>query len=93
MFKLEQGSRPQVAVGPYAVRGLHMREDQVIDEVNRLVREVMGDDPVHGYPHVLRVLGYCLKLASTTPGISMFVLKLAALLHDVGRFRSGSCLL
>jgi len=57
----------------------------IIDIVAELVRNVMSSDPVHGYPHVMRVRKLALQLAAHYESIDREVVELAALLHDIGR--------
>jgi len=54
--------------------------------LERLVETLMGRDPVHGYPHVIRVLSLCEYIAGMVDEKpNMRVLRAAALLHDLGR--------
>ncbi|MCD6084509.1 MAG: HD domain-containing protein [Desulfurococcales archaeon] len=57
----------------------------IIDIVAELVRNVMSSDPVHGYPHVMRVRKLALQLAAHYESVDREVVELAALLHDIGR--------
>ena len=50
-------------------------------------KESLGADPVHDASHVTRVYNLCLKLAEKEKGIDLDVIKLAALLHDIGGVR------
>jgi len=60
--------------------------DPRIKTVYELSRIVMGKDPVHGWPHVERVLGLALKLAEKYyDRIDLEALVVAVLLHDIGR--------
>ncbi len=53
--------------------------------VERVV-ELMGQDDVHGFPHVVRVLRNALEIAEAcNEEIDMDVIVAAVLLHDVGR--------
>ncbi len=53
------------------------------------IRLLMGNDPVHGWPHVLRVLGLSLRIArkleENNVKVDYSVLIPAVLLHDIGR--------
>jgi len=61
-------------------------ENSTIKDIEDLVRETLGNDPVHGFPHVERVMKLAFKLAEEYKGkYDPIVLKLAVLLHDVGR--------
>lgn len=60
------------------------------DAVRLVSRAVMGDDPAHGWPHVLRVYRYSVMLAdSVGQRVDELTLETAVLLHDVGRFLPG----
>ncbi len=57
-----------------------------LDVLERLVKTLMGRDPVHGFPHVVRVLSLCEHIADMVDEKpNMRVLRAAALLHDLGR--------
>lgn len=47
-------------------------------------KELKGSDAGHDINHALRVYDLCLRLARNEVGINLEVLKLAALLHDIG---------
>jgi len=47
-------------------------------------KELLGADPVHDASHVARVYNLSLKLANREKGVDLDVIKLAALLHDIG---------
>jgi len=49
--------------------------------------ELLGADPVHDVSHVTRVYNLCLKLAEGEKNIDLDIIKLAALLHDIGGVR------
>lgn len=60
--------------------------DKRIRMIYELSRIIMGDDPVHGWPHVERVLGLALQIAENTNShVDYKVLILSVLLHDIGR--------
>lgn len=63
----------------------------IADDIARMVREVMSDDPVHGWPHVERVRLIALEIAKSYEGVDVEALEVAALLHDIARngVRSG----
>ncbi|RLE77211.1 MAG: phosphohydrolase [Thermoprotei archaeon] len=68
---------------------LRAREDEVISRVLDFVREKLGSDPAHGLEHTLRVYGLALRIAAECAErgvrVNLFALRLAALLHDIGR--------
>lgn len=55
--------------------------------VERYAKEQMAKLGVHGWPHVKRVQRLCLKLSSEVKGVDSDVVEVAALLHDVGKFK------
>jgi len=60
--------------------------DNIVYKIEDLVRRSLGNDPVHGYPHVERVMKLALKIANSYKDkVDMLALKLAVLLHDMGR--------
>ena len=50
-----------------------------------VVKEALGHDPVHGYPHVVRVAELALKISRLVGGVDEEVVLAAALVHDIGR--------
>jgi uncharacterized protein len=46
-------------------------------------------DDIHGFPHVYRVYNLCLKLKKDL-NVNINVLKIAALLHDIGRIKKDN---
>jgi len=65
-----------------------MRND-VVRSVEKIVKLVMPQDPVHGYPHVERVLRISKRLRKKcNEPFDDEVLDLAILLHDIGRYSS-----
>ncbi len=60
--------------------------DKRLMVIYELSRTVMGRDPVHGWPHVERVLGLVLKLSKKyRDKVDLEALVVATLLHDIGR--------
>ena len=60
--------------------------DHRIKALYELSKIVMGRDPVHGWPHVERVLGLVLRLSEKyRDRIDLEALVTATLLHDIGR--------
>lgn len=57
----------------------------LVSAVEKLVRLIMPEDPVHGFGHVTRVLELACRFAEGFSGVDYEVLQLATLLHDVGR--------
>lgn len=48
-------------------------------------RKMRGVGPSHDFLHVMRVFNLCLVIAKTEKDVDLEVLKIAALLHDIGR--------
>ncbi|KZV88341.1 hypothetical protein EXIGLDRAFT_741174 [Exidia glandulosa HHB12029] len=60
------------------------RERVAVDAAEKLMREAMAhNDPSHDPLHVLRVRHTAMKLARGIPSVDLFVVELAALLHDI----------
>ncbi len=52
--------------------------------IKRFSIDNMGDDVIHGFSHVKRVLNSCLYLGKKL-NASLLILEISALLHDIGR--------
>ncbi len=68
---------------------IYSNNNITITEIISVARDLMGNDPAHGWPHVERVL----KIADTLArgycnGINREVVALAIILHDIGRFNN-----
>ncbi|MFW9876114.1 MAG: HD domain-containing protein [Candidatus Thorarchaeota archaeon] len=61
-----------------------MLEKETISIVRNYAFDNSEKDDIHGFPHVERVYNMCLQLGKEL-GANLFVLKIAALLHDIGR--------
>ena len=61
-----------------------------LESLEAEARRLMGDDPAHGWPHVLRVAGWARRIVELE-GLEprWRILYAAILLHDVGRSLSG----
>ena len=54
-------------------------------------KRLLGCDPAHGWPHILRVAGWARRIVEAENlGADMRVLYVSILLHDVGRSVKGS---
>jgi len=64
--------------------------DQLIQLVESKVKPLMGSDPAHGWPHILRVRRIA-RIIVEGEGLDVdwLILDLAILLHDAGRFIDG----
>jgi uncharacterized protein len=61
-------------------------EIRILNETRIFARERMsGVSPSHGWDHVLRVEKTAEKISDTEPSADKFIIKLAALLHDICR--------
>ncbi|MHA2034890.1 MAG: HD domain-containing protein [Promethearchaeota archaeon] len=61
-----------------------MLEKDLISEVRNFALDNSEKDDIHGFSHSERVYELCIKIGKVL-GANLFVLKLSALLHDVGR--------
>jgi uncharacterized protein len=66
-----------------------MLEDDVIKVVKEFARENSKKDDIHGFSHVERVYDTCVKMGKDL-NAKMRVLKISALLHDVGRIKADN---
>lgn len=59
--------------------------DEKYQKIKKIVeRELAGADAGHDFNHVMRVYELCLNLARKIKNIDLDILRLAALLHDIG---------
>lgn len=63
-----------------------MCNDDFISKVKSFSQKNSDMDDIHGYPHVVRVFNICIQLGSQM-NANMLVLKVSALLHDIGRIK------
>ncbi|MBY8989191.1 MAG: HD domain-containing protein [Candidatus Lokiarchaeota archaeon] len=63
-----------------------MSEEEILSYVKNYALENSEDNDIHGFPHVERVYNLCLQIGKKL-GANLFLLKIAAYLHDVGRIR------
>lgn len=60
--------------------------EEIIVKIETLAKNTLGNEPVHGYPHVERVLRLAFRIAEKYKNeIDLQILKLSILLHDIGR--------
>ena len=65
-------------------------ENMKIEVVKEIALSIMGDDPAHGWPHVLRVLELSKRIVKEERlNVEEKALIIAIYLHDVGRFIGG----
>ncbi|MHA1913480.1 MAG: HD domain-containing protein [Promethearchaeota archaeon] len=69
-----------------------MFEDEIISVVRKYAVDNSEKDEIHGFPHTERVYNLCLRIGSPL-GANQFILKVAALLHDIGRINERDPLL
>lgn len=60
----------------------------MLETIRKFARENSESDDIHGFPHVERVYNLCLKIGKKLDA-DIKILKIAALLHDVGRNKEG----
>ena len=63
-----------------------MIEDIIVEKVKKITESAMNENsfPSHEYEHVLRVYNLC-ELIGKKEGANLFVLRIAALMHDLAR--------
>ncbi|MHA2007500.1 MAG: HD domain-containing protein [Promethearchaeota archaeon] len=61
-----------------------MLEKDILIITRNFASENSESDDIHGFSHTERVYELCLKIGSEI-GANMFILKVSALLHDIGR--------
>ena len=67
-----------------------LAEDTRMKVVKEIALTLMGNDPAHGWPHVLRVLELSKKIIENERlNVDENALVIATYLHDVGRFIAG----
>jgi uncharacterized protein len=66
-----------------------MNKQEVLEKVKIFVLQWIPKDDIHGYGHTERVFQMCIKIGQEL-GANLYVLKLAALLHDIGRYHNIS---
>jgi len=64
---------------------------QILMSVKKYAEENSRDNDIHGFKHVERVFDLCLEIGKNN-GANLFILKIAALLHDIGRIRGKESL-
>ncbi len=63
-----------------------MDVERIINDIRTRVKDLMGNDFSHGYPHVLRVLKYAnIIIRGERLVVDKILLEISILLHDVGR--------
>lgn len=70
-----------------------MIKEEIIKQTNEWIKEkFMGEGTGHDYYHVERVWKMALKIANKEPGTNLFVVEMAALLHDIDdhKFNGGN---
>ena len=61
-----------------------MLEKEIVSNVREFAFKNSEKGDIHGFPHVERVLNLCLQFGKEL-GANLFVLEIAAFLHDIGR--------
>ena len=61
-----------------------MSEEEILSVVRKYALENSENNDIHGFPHVERVYNLCLQIGKEL-GANLFLLKIAAYLHDIGR--------
>ena len=63
-----------------------MFEEKIISEVKKFTINHSEKDDIHGYPHLKRVYNTCIQIGKKLDA-NLLILKIAALLHDIGRLK------
>lgn len=63
-----------------------MLEKDILSIVRSYAFDNSEKDDIHGFPHVERVFNLCIQLGKEL-GANLFVLEIAAFLHDIGRIK------
>jgi len=58
-----------------------------VELVRSIVKNLIPNDSMHGYEHAERVRKLALLIAKDYPGTDREVLEIAALLHDIGKYK------
>lgn len=66
-----------------------MLEKDILIITRKFASENSEKDDIHGFSHTERVYELCLQIGREL-GANMFILKLSALLHDIGRIKEKS---
>lgn len=61
-----------------------MSEEEILSVARKYALENSENNDIHGFPHVERVYNLCLQIGKEL-GANLFLLKIAAYLHDIGR--------
>ncbi len=62
-----------------------------VNAIARLCRRLYGEDPAHGWPHILRVISWAERIVNSEGlDVDPEVLVVSILLHDIGRLEGGS---
>jgi HD superfamily phosphodiesterase len=62
-----------------------------VNVVARICRKLYGDDPAHGWPHILRVMAWAERIVNSEGlDVDPEVLVVSVLLHDIGRLYEDS---
>ncbi|MHA1804238.1 MAG: HD domain-containing protein [Promethearchaeota archaeon] len=65
-----------------------MSDDKLILLIKNHARLHSEQDDIHGFPHVERVYQSCMEMGKKL-NANLFILKISALLHDIGRMDHG----
>ncbi|MHA1987825.1 MAG: HD domain-containing protein [Promethearchaeota archaeon] len=65
-----------------------MLEIELLSRVRNFAQENSEKDDIHGFAHTERVYDLCIQIGEKL-GANLFILKVSALLHDIGRKRES----
>lgn len=63
-----------------------MKNNNIVAAIRKFALNNTSYDDIHGFPHVRRVLNLCLNIGKSLDA-NIVVLRIAALLHDIGRLK------
>ncbi|MFW9821307.1 MAG: HD domain-containing protein [Candidatus Thorarchaeota archaeon] len=63
-----------------------MLEEDLLSKVRKFATDNSKNDDIHGFSHTERVYELCIKIGKKL-GADLFILKLSALFHDIGRIQ------
>ncbi|MHA2391620.1 MAG: HD domain-containing protein [Promethearchaeota archaeon] len=64
-----------------------MSKEEMLSIVKKYALKHSENNDIHGFPHIKRVYNLCLQVGKKL-GANLFLLKMAAYLHDIGRIRA-----
>lgn len=66
-----------------------LKENEIIEQLTEIIKERLQKETSHDYWHVLRVYNNALDIAKHEDNINIFLVQIAALLHDIADHKFG----